>query len=373
MSPPAPEDSQTAPRDFVSVLRRWVLPGLFVGALFVAVFMRQPEPDQDQPRAITEINGRTMGTSYAVKVVTGPITPDDQKAIQRELEATLKAVNGEMSTYQADSELSRLNASTRTEPQPVSANLQAVLAEALQIGRLSGGAFDVTVGPLVNAWGFGPDGQQSPPDAATTAALRERIGLDKISISDGAVAKARADVYVDLSAIAKGHGVDRVAETLERLGHAEYLVEIGGELRARGLNREERHWRVGIEKPDPNARALMEVVALDDASLATSGDYRNFYEKDGKRISHTIDPRMGRPIEHRLASVSVVHARCATADGWATALNVLGPDAGHALALEQGLAALFIVRAADGSHIEKTTPQFDAIREATRAEAPASP
>ncbi len=362
--------SAPPPTDAPSVLRRWILPGLFVLGLFVAVFVRRPSTDD--PRAITEINGLTMGTTYAVKVVTGPIEPDAQKAIQRDIEATLKAVNGEMSTYQDDSELSKLNASTSTDAQPVSAQLHAVLREALRIGRLSGGAFDVTVGPLVNAWGFGPEGQQTPPDAATTAALRERVGLDKILLAEGVVAKARSDVYVDLSAIAKGHGVDRIAETLEGLGYAEYLIEIGGELRARGLNHAGRHWRVGIEKPDPDARALMEVVALDDASLATSGDYRNFYEKDGKRVSHTIDPRTGQPIEHRLASVSVIHSSCATADGLATALNVLGPEAGFALAVERKLPALFIVRGADGRHTEKVTAEFEAIRQATAAEAPAS-
>lgn len=355
----------------VSVLRRWILPGLFVAALFVAVFVRRP--DADQPRAVTAIAGATMGTTYAVKVVTGPIEPAAQQALQREIEATLAAVNGEMSTYQPDSELSKLNTSTVTEAQPVSPNLHRVLTEALRIGRLSGGAFDVTVGPLVNAWGFGPEGEQTPPDAEATEALRARVGLDKLALGEGTVQKARGDVYVDLSAIAKGHGVDRVAATLERLGHSEYLVEIGGELKARGRNGASQRWRVGIEKPDPAARALMEVIALDGAALATSGDYRNFYERDGKRISHTIDPRTGRPIEHRLASVSVVTEDCATADGMATALNVLGPDAGHALAVQQGLAALFIVRGVDGVYSEKTTPGFEAIRRATAADAAASP
>lgn len=358
------------PEERPSTLRRWILPGLFVGALFVAVFVRRPEP-QD-PRAVTALVGQTMGTTYSVKVVTGPLGDAAQKALHREIEQTLDAVNAEMSTYRPDSELSRLNTSPSTDPQPASAPLRAVLAEALRIGRLSDGAFDVTVGPLVNAWGFGPDGEQSPPDEATLTALRSRIGLDKIRLGEDTVTKARPDVYVDLSAIAKGHGVDRIAETLERLGHREYLVEIGGELRARGDNGEGRTWRVGIEKPDPDARAIHEIIALDDAALATSGDYRNYYERDGKRISHTIDPRTGRPIEHRLASVSVVHPSCATADALATALNVLGPDAGYRLAVEQALPALFIVRGEDGAFTERATPGFTAIREATAAEAPAS-
>lgn len=355
-----------------STLRRWILPGLFVLALFVAVFVRQPAPD-DGARVVTELVGLTMGTTYSVKVVTGPMADPDRQALHRAIEGVLAAVNGEMSTYQPDSELSKFNASPRTDPVPASAHLRAVLSEALRIGALSGGAFDVTVGPLVNAWGFGPDGEQTPPDDATVAALRERVGLDKIRLVGEAVQKARPDVFVDLSAIAKGHGVDRVAEVLEGQGFSEYLVEIGGELRARGHNREGRRWRVGIEKPDDTARALIEVIALSDASLATSGDYRNFYEKDGKRISHTIDARSGRPIEHRLASVSVVHPDCATADGLATALNVLGPEEGFELARSEKLAALFIVRAADGRFTEQATAQFVEIREATAAEAAASP
>lgn len=370
MPPPPPAGDAEAP----SVWRRWIFPGLFVIALFVVVFTRGRD-DATPPRSVTTWQGPTMGTTYAIKIVTGPLDPKSHGTIQAAIDDTLEAVNASMSTYRKDSELSRFNAAPSTEPIAVSEPLHAVIGEALRVGELSGGAFDVTVGPLVNAWGFGPDGEQRPPDEATLTALRERVGLDKLTLdaAAGTIRKARPDVYVDLSAIAKGHGVDRVAQAIEALGYREYLVEIGGELRARGHNADDVPWRVGIEKPDDDARDIREIIALDDTALATSGDYRNYYERDGKRLSHTIDPRTGHPIEHRLASVSVVSARCSTADALATALNVLGPDAGFALADARGIPALFIVRTPDGGFTERATAPFEELRRATAAPAPAAP
>lgn len=369
MPPPPPASDTEAP----NVWRRWILPGLFVIALFVVVFTRGHE-DATPPRSVTTFTGSTMGTTYAIKVVTGPLDPKSHATIEAAIAETLEAVNASMSTYRKDSELSRFNAAASTEPVAVSEPLRAVIAEALRVGELSVGAFDVTVGPLVNAWGFGPDGEQSPPDEPTLTALRERIGLDKLTLdpTTGTLRKARPDVYVDLSAIAKGHGVDRVAQAIEALGYREYLVEIGGELRARGHNAEDVPWRVGIEKPEDDTRDIREIIALDDTALATSGDYRNYYERDGKRLSHTIDPRTGRPIEHRLASVSVISARCSTADALATALNVLGPDAGFALAEARAIPALFIVRTPDGGFTERVTAPFDALRRASHSPAPAA-
>lgn len=370
----APSTDATSP-DAPNIWRRWILPGAFVLALFVVVFTRGHE-SATPARSITTFAGPTMGSTYTVKVVTGPLDPKSHQTIERAIAETLTSIDASMSTWRADSELSRFNTAQTTDPVAISAPLQAVIGEALRIGALTGGAFDVTVGPLVNAWGFGPAGEQSPPDEATLTALRARVGLDKLVLDPaaGTLRKTRADVYVDLSAIAPGHGVDRLALALEALGYTEYLVEISGELRARGHNADDEPWRVGIERPasqpDSEARAIREVITLDDASLATSGDYRNYYERDGKRLSHTIDPRTGRPIEHRLASVSVVTARSSTADALATALNVLGPDDGFAFAQAQGLAALFIVRAPDGAFGERVTASFAALRVPGTAAAP---
>ncbi|MCA9538217.1 MAG: FAD:protein FMN transferase [Myxococcales bacterium] len=346
--------------------RRFVLPALFVVGLFFALYLRRPDNEPPAARTVTAFRGATMGTTYTVKIAGPALSPADENALGAAIDAELEAVNDQMSTWRKTSELSRLNQSESTDPQPASEALRLVIAEALRINKLSGGAFDITVGPLVNAWGFGPGGEHTPPDEATLSGLRARVGPDKLSFDDatGTVRKARADVYVDLSAIAKGHGVDRVAAVLEHRGHGDFLVEIGGEVRVAGKNGDGQTWRVGIEKPDENARDIQEIIALDGGALATSGDYRNFYEKDGVRLSHTIDPRTGRPIAHRLASVSVIAPTCMTADGLATALNVLGPDEGLALAEQQGLAALFIVRETDGRFTERATAPFAALRAA---------
>jgi thiamine biosynthesis lipoprotein len=268
-----------------------------------------------------------------------------------------------MSTWDPSSELSRLNALDRAdEPFPVSAHTMEVLAAAAEIGEISGGAFDVTVGPLMQAWGFGTDSYQlRRPAPEELEALRERVGQAALLTLDedaGTVSKGHPDVEVDVSAIAKGHGVDRVAEALEALGYRNYLVEIGGELRAAGRKLDGTPWRVAIEKPESDSRAIHQIVILEDRALATSGDYRNFYLEGGERFSHTMDPRTGAPVHHRLASVSVLHPSAMYADAWATALNVLGAEAGYALAIRQGLPAYFIERGPEGQYTIRMTPDF---------------
>ncbi|MBH23007.1 MAG: hypothetical protein CMH57_00840 [Myxococcales bacterium] len=348
--------------DGPGALRRFVLPMIFVAALFVALFMRRP--DGDANNEAWTFSGPTMGTTYNVKVLPGD-AGGDREAAEAAIQAALANVNARMSTYQADSELSRFNANPSTDPVPISAELATVTAEALRVGALSGGAFDVTVGPLVNAWGFGPNSRGEPPSEEKLAELKAIVGADKLTLDPKApsLTKAHPGVYVDLSAIAKGYGVDQVARALDSLGHKDYMVEVGGEVRARGESPRGGAWRIGIEKPDENARAIHEVVMLADTSLATSGNYRNFYEDErGQRVSHTINPVTGRPVTHRLASVSVLHKDCMTADGLATALNVLGEEAGYELALKQELTALFIIKDPTGRFIEKATPAFEALR-----------
>lgn len=309
-----------------------------------------------QSPAIT-VGGDTMGTTYKVKLVPRPGV--DAAAVRGAVQAALEEVDASMSTYRQDSELSRFNASTSTDPVPISDGLHHVMEVALEVGRASGGALDVTVGPLVDAWGFGPT-ERREPDAGALSALRARVGLAKLGLDDRGLRKAASDLRVDLSAVAKGHAVDRVARALDRLRVEHYLVEVGGELSARGSRPDGEPWRVAIEKPDEARRAVERVLPLSGSGLATSGDYRNYYEKDGKRRSHLIDPRSGLPIEHGLASVSVVHPRVAVADAWATALSVLGPVAGPEVAEREGLSALFIVRQADGGFRTQVTPAFAA-------------
>lgn len=322
------------------------------------------------PGPYLAFSGTAMGTTWEVKVASDALGPDAQRRVAAAIERSLADVEDRMSTWDADSELSRFNRSTSTEPTALSSSTLEVLGVAETVARLSGGAFDVTVGPLVDAWGFGagePDA--TPPGAERIAAMRAFVGHHHLQLdaAAGTVRKAHPRTRVDLSAIAKGYGVDRVAEALEALGHRAYLVEVGGELRAAGRKLDGEPWRVAIEQPDSALRAIHRVIALEDLAMATSGDYRNYYERDGERISHTLDPREGRPIRHGLASVTVLHENAMWADAWATALNVLGPEEGYALAVERGLAAYFIERENEreetGGFATRATPAFAPLLE----------
>ncbi|WOX05488.1 FAD:protein FMN transferase [Microbulbifer pacificus] len=287
-----------------------------------------------------------MGTAYHITVVDVPSAL--RKAdLQSAIDAELAAVNQEMSTYIPDSELMRFNAAPVGEVVEISQHLADVIARSLQIYQHSGGAFDVTVGPLVNLWGFGPlpEPEKIPADEAI-AELLQVIGSDALVLDGNRLSKTRS-VQIDLSAIAKGHGVDRIADLLEGKGITNYLVEVGGELRTAGVNPQGAIWRVGIERPSAG-QVVQKPIQVSGKGIATSGDYRNYYERDGKRYVHTMDPRTGRPVEHRLASVTVIADTCAEADGYATALNVMGADAALKLAEEQQLAVFLLVKTDSG-------------------------
>jgi len=290
-----------------------------------------------------------MGTYYRI---TARCPDVGRETLSAEVERTLTTVNGQMSTYLETSELSSFNQAPVDVWLPASAELRMVIRTAQEISALSGGAFDVTVGPLVNLWGFGPDGtilHAPSPDAVEEA--RQRVGSRFLELDDarGELRKQRA-LYVDLSAIAKGYGVDQVAGRLETLGCTDALVDVGGEVAGHGHAPSGHPWRIGIEVPDPETfGAVQKIIPIGDMALATSGDYRNFLDlDDGRRVSHTVDPRTGSPVTHDLASVTVLHRSTMWADGLATALNVLGPEAGPALAEREGLAATFLIRRADG-------------------------
>ena len=318
---------------------------LVLGVLFFALgFASLRLYGTNAPRSEVELRGAAMGTTWTVKIAS------EQDGIERaaaaEIAKRLARVNDLMSTWQATSELSRFNALESTAPFSIAAETATVFDIAREVSAVSGGAFDVTVGPLVDAWGFGAAEAVEPPSEAELAALRTHVGWTRVTVdaAAGTLAKSDPRLRADLSAVAKGFGVDEVARGLEALGHKNFLVEVGGELRASGAHLDGRPWRVAIEAPQTSGRSIHRIVVLRDLSMATSGDYRNYVERDGVRLSHTIDPRTGRPISHRLASVTVLHAEAARADAWATALNVLGPVAGYELATAQELAAYFISR-----------------------------
>ncbi|MEX0717166.1 MAG: FAD:protein FMN transferase [Planctomycetaceae bacterium] len=328
---------------------------VFASSLFVLVALAAG--CSNEPVALV---GMTMGTTYSVKVDRLP-SGVDAKSLQSEIDARLELVNDQMSTWRDDSELSRFNAHDGIDWFPVSAATAKVVAAARDISEQSGGAFDATVMPLVNLWSFGPEARpQKIPTDEELAAVRGHVGWRKLHVRDDPPALKKDDprLAVDLSAIAKGYGVDVVAEYLDELKVAGYMVEIGGEVRTLGNKPDGGAWRIGIEAPLDDVRQVYDALELTGSSLATSGNYRHYFLEGGKRYSHTIDPRTGRPIEHRLASVSVVADDCMTADALATTLMVLGPDAGYDWAKKHDLAALFLV--GDGEQFEKkATPRFE--------------
>lgn len=315
--------------------------GLLIGSLLTLTGC-------EQAPAQVHLTGSTMGTYYSVKYIAEGDLPN-QTAVQSEIDARLELVNDQMSTYRKDSELSRFNQLTDSRPFTVSKDTAKVVKEAIRLNQLSGGALDVTVGPLVNLWGFGPEGR--PDRVPTDAQIAERralTGIEFLAVDGNNLIKTNPGLYVDLSSIAKGFGVDVVAEYLASLGIDNYLVEIGGELQLKGVNGEGHPWRIAIEKPSNEQQTVQEIIAPGDMAIATSGDYRNYFEENGGRYSHTIDPTTAKPINHRLVSVTVLDKSCMTADGLSTAFMVMGPDKALTLANQENIPAFFIVKTDNG-------------------------
>jgi thiamine biosynthesis lipoprotein len=311
--------------------------------------------------AAVEFTGPTMGSTYTLKLAGRPDAGLAERAHGAVREA-LASVEAGMSAYLADSELSRFNRHASPAPFGLSADMFAVLALAQQVARESAGAFDATVAPAVDAWGFGPGRAHRVVDGAERQRLSQRIGHERLALDPAtrSAAKAHPGLAVDLSGIAKGYGVDRAAAALDALGIARYMVEAGGEVRTRGTNAQGEAWRIGIERPDAVPPRPHFVVPLEGRALATSGDYRIYFERDGRRFCHEIDPASGAPVDHALASASVVAPTCAYADAMATALMVMGPVRGPAFAAERGLAAYFIVREG-GALRASATPAFQRL------------
>lgn len=301
-----------------------------------------------------------MGTSYNISIVPrSNISERELRDIRKAIDDRLSEIDSLMSTYKHDSEVSRFNRAKVGTKTALSSDTRLVLQASVALNKLTGGAFDVTVSPLVDLWGFGgqSEGPQIMPDQASVDAAIALVGMDKLALVDNGAIKL-SPVNIDLSAIAKGYAVDQVSLTLDDFKLNDYLVEIGGEVRAKGVNKRNTLWVLGIESPDKQGRKVYTTVQLDKQSLATSGDYRNYFEQGGQRFSHTIDPLTGRPVTHALASVSVIADSCIEADGMATALMVLGEEKGFAYAQQHNIGALFIYRTKDG-FITKHTERFN--------------
>jgi len=291
-------------------------------------------------RARIALNGPTMGTRWSALLFADP--GFDPGPVRSALQAAVDEVDGQMSTWKPDSDLMRLNAAPIGEWIAVPARLLEVLRLGLEIGRASGGAFDIGMGDAVMSWGFGPEA--AAPDGIRTAmAASRRPAHDVLEINGEHVRKA-APIALDLNGIAKGYGVDRLAEILRNQGISDGLVGIDGEMRAMGLRPDGEAWTIAVEAPDAERRTPHSILALQDAAVATSGDYRHWVEVQGRRLSHTMDPRRGAPLIASPASITVVARSCAEADAWATALMVLGPVKGATLAKQSGLDALFLLR-----------------------------
>nr|WP_230467925.1 FAD:protein FMN transferase ApbE [Biostraticola tofi] len=304
--------------------------------------------------------GKTMGTFYRVKLAGPP-----QQALiglKQKIEQQLAQDNFELSTYQHDTLISQFNRYQGNTPQAITTGMADIITLALRIGHLTGGAMDITVGPLVNLWGFGPDKQPGTmPAQQQIDEARRRIGLRHLKVIQTAegqwLQKDLPDLYVDLSTMGEGYAADHLASLMEKQGITRYLVSVGGAVKVQGMSPGGVPWRVAIQKPTDEKLDAQAIVDLKGHGISTSGSYRNYYEMDGKRLSHIINPETGRPIEHKLVSVTVISPTALEADGWDTGLMVLGTEKAQKLALEQSLAVYMITKTDQGFR-SWMSPQF---------------
>ncbi len=295
---------------------------------------------------ILVLNGLTMGTTYSVKINTDNAFVEKNK-ISNDIDEILSEINQSMSTYIKESELSNINYSTISDWQSISDDLFEVINHAINVSLKTNGAFDITIAPLVNLWGFGPDKLQNKiPTDEIIELTKKNTGYKKISIDKSLkmISKLDPNLHIDLSGIAKGFAVDKIARYLDKCGFKNYLVEIGGELIGKGLNKDKEIWQIGIDNPNNNSDRIKRIIQLEDMAMATSGNYMNYFEKDGIRYSHTINPVTGRPIKHKLASVTVLDSSTMNADALATAFMVLGPEKALSLANNLEIALYLIIK-----------------------------
>lgn len=309
---------------------------------------------------VSEIHGHTMGSTYSIKWVEGAATPEAE-VLKDSVDTLLAQFDAEVSTWRPDSSLSAFNAAPAGTCTEVPSSVLDLVTLAGSLHDRSGGAFDVTVGPLLELWGFhASEPRQVIPDPDAVEEVMQRVGQRHLRIQGASLCKD-APVRVDLSGIAAGYMVDRVVEHLQQAGITSYMVEITGELKAAGLKPGGSPWRIAVEEPRDDRRIAQVIIPLNGYGVSTSGDYRNYFEYDGKRYSHTFDPTSGRPVMHQLAAVTVLHPSTAEADGLSTVLLVKGPSDGWDYAVKNGIAALMVIRMGDG-FVSRSTPQFRALK-----------
>ena len=330
---------------------------IFLSSLFVLILVYSCSEEHPELEKYP-FSGTTMGTTYSVSIVDKPekfLTTH----IHISVDSLLVEINNQMSTYIPNSEISKFNSNQDTSWFKVSKDFALLVHEAKKLSVESNNAYDVTIGPLVNLWGFGAEEySEEIPDEKKITEVKKIIGTDKIEVNldNSSIKKNLPSLYLDLSSIAKGFGVNQVGLLIEDAGFENYMVEIGGEVRTKGFNDKGENWKIGISAPE--SRNLQKVIAITDMSVATSGDYQNYKEENGVRYSHLIDPRIGKPITHNLASVTVLHENCGTADALATAINIMGPEDGYSFAVKKELPIFMIVRDSN-TFVEIMTPQFN--------------
>ncbi|EQC52284.1 FAD:protein FMN transferase [Bacteriovorax sp. DB6_IX] len=311
---------------------------------------------------VHHIKGRTMGTTYNIKFVAP--AEYDAKGLQLKVDQRLKEVNMSMSTYIPESEISKVNQSKANEKIKISQDFNTVLSHALDLAVKTEGVFDPTIGPLVNLWGFGPKGERIVPSDEKITETRQFVGYEKVTLEKSVVTKSLDKVYIDLSASAKGYGVDQITKLLRENGLRNTMVEIGGEVRAEGKSAK-RPWKIGVEipSPDPAKMGVLKVVQVEGFALATSGSYRNYFKYGDKSYSHTINYQTGKPVDHTLLSVSVISDNCMDADAKATALMAMGDKKGYEFATKNGIKAYFVFKDPTGQKLfdQKFTPGFESV------------
>ena len=315
--------------------------------VFLCFFLIACQPTQKT----LKYSGQTMGTTYNVVVVTD--NEAQSEIIGDTITRALEKVNAQLSNWDSNSEISRFNDLKSSQPAEISEDLTRVMEMANTIHEKSGGIFDITISPLIEIWGFGSEARTmaKPSDQEVQAALNKIGQADKLVLNarQKTLLKLDPNTQINLSPIGKGYGIDQIANGLAGLGINDFLVEIGGDLVARGKNPHGNAWQIGIEQPDPLKKDIHRLVTIHDMAMATSGDYKNYFEEGGIKYSHIINPKTGFPITHKTVSVTVLAENATLADGWATALLALGERQGMKIAEQNKIAALFIFNDGDNA------------------------
>lgn len=340
----------------------------FFRAALVSVIILLAGCDNSTTSAPTQntaivLEGKTMGTFWRVSVAGIDKTRADD--LRQKVQTQLDHDDQLLSTWKNDSALMRFNHANSTAPWPVDNAMADIVTEALRIGQKTQGEMDITVGPLVNLWGFGPDKQPiKTPTAQQITAAKARTGLSHLTVINRAdqayLQKDLADLFVDLSTVGEGYAADHLARLMAQEGISRYLVSVGGALVSRGMNGNAQPWRIAIQKPTDRENAVQAIVDINGHGISTSGSYRNYYALDGQRISHVIDPQTGRPISHKLVSVTVIAPTALEADGWDTGLMVLGPERAKQVVQENKLAVYMIMKEGEGFSTWMS-PQFQSF------------